>query len=89
MGNKFIADVIQDATGVSAKAANEASGAVVEAIVKTLKREGRLNVPGFGTFIVSRRAARKGRNPATGESIKIRAGKSVRFKASQTLKKAV
>lgn len=89
MGNRFIADIIQDATGVTAKAANEASGAVVEAIVKTLKKDGRLNVPGFGTFVVSRRAARKGRNPATGESIKIKASKSVRFKASLTLRRMI
>jgi DNA-binding protein HU-beta len=89
MAHKVIAEVIQHTTGVTNQAANDAASAVIEAIVKTLKREGKVTLVGFGTFSVGRRAARKGRNPATGEAIKIKASKSVRFKASPVLKKAV
>lgn len=51
-----------------------------------LKKEGRFAFPDLGTFTVSERAARKGRNPATGETIKIKASKNVRFKAAPALK---
>ena len=53
---------------------------------KHLKKGAKVRVKGLGTFAKSSRAARKGRNPATGEAIKIKASKSVRFKASTTLK---
>ncbi len=55
-------------------------------IAKTVKKEGRYNVAGFGTFTLTKRGARKGRNPQTGETIKIKASKSIRFKPSVTLK---
>lgn len=51
-----------------------------------LKKEGRFSFPDLGTFTVSQRAARTGRNPATGEKIKIKASKGVRFKAAPALK---
>lgn len=54
-----------------------------------LKKEGRFAFPGLGTFTVSQRAARTGRNPATGDTIKIKASKTVRFKAAPALKEAV
>lgn len=54
-----------------------------------LKKEGRFAFPGLGTFAVSQRAARTGRNPATGEAIKIKASKNVRFKAAPALKELV
>jgi DNA-binding protein HU-beta len=54
-----------------------------------LKKEGRFSFPDLGTFTVSQRAARTGRNPATGESIKIKASKNVRFKAAPALKELV
>jgi DNA-binding protein HU-beta len=54
-----------------------------------LKKDGRFSFPDLGTFNVTERAARKGRNPATGESIKIKASKSVRFKAAPSLKQLV
>lgn len=54
-----------------------------------LKKEGRFAFPGLGTFTVSQRAARSGRNPATGETIKIKASKTVRFKAAPALKEMV
>lgn len=55
----------------------------------TLKKQGRFSFPGLGTFTVSTRAARKGRNPKTGEPIKIKASNNVRFKASPALKTLV
>jgi DNA-binding protein HU-beta len=89
MSRAFIADVIQESTGISRAASNEAAANLIEAIVKELKREGVFTVPSFGTFRVRRMAARKGRNPFTGEAMKVRASKTVRFKASPTLRKSV
>ena len=60
-----------------------------ETISKALKKEGNMAIVGFGTFKVSKRAARMGRNPQTGAAIKIAAGKTVRFKASKQLKESV
>lgn len=51
-----------------------------------IKKEKRFSYPGFGTFVVRNRKARKGRNPQTGEVIKIKASKSVGFRAAKTLK---
>jgi DNA-binding protein HU-beta len=59
------------------------------AIVRELKREGGFTLPSFGTFRVVKTKPRSGLNPRTGEKIKVKAGKTVRFKASPTLKKAV
>lgn len=55
-------------------------------IGKAIKKEGRYSYPGFGTFTKTKRPARKGRNPQTGEPIKIKASKSIRFKPSSVLK---
>ena len=54
-----------------------------------LKKEGRFSFPDLGTFTVGQRAARTGRNPATGETITIKASKTVRFKAAPALKDLV
>ena len=61
----------------------------IEAIVKDLKKNGKFTLPSFGTFTVRKTKARKGVNPRTGAEIKVKAGKTVRFKASPTLKKTV
>jgi len=89
MSKAFIAQIIQDSAELTGAAANRTAGALMEAIVKELKRNGKFTLPSFGTFTVRRTKARKGLNPRTGESIKVKAGKTVRFKASPTLKKAV
>lgn len=70
----------------SKKAAGEALEAVISAIASGIKKDKVVQIIGFGTFKVSQRAARKGRNPKTGETIKIKASKSVRFSASSALK---
>lgn len=69
--------------------AGRALDATLEAITKTLKKGDKVTIPGFGTFSVSKRAARTGRNPATGETIKIKAKKTAKFKAGTGLNDAV
>lgn len=60
--------------------------AVFENMTVAIKKEKRFSYPGFGTFMVRSRKARKGRNPQTGEVIKIKASKSVGFRAAKALK---
>jgi DNA-binding protein HU-beta len=66
--------------------AERALNAFIDATKKTLKKEGRLVLAGLGSFIVSKRKARKGRNPQTGQPITIKASKVVRFRAGKALK---
>ena len=89
MSKAFIAEVIQNSAEITGVAANRAAADVIEAIVKELKKNGGFTLPSFGTFTVKKTKARKGVNPRTGEPIKVKAGKTVRFKASPTLKTAV
>ena len=89
MSKAFIAGVIQDSAELTGAAANRATADVIAAVVKELKKTGRFTLPSFGTFVVRKTKARKGLNPRTGEKIKVKAGKTVRFKASPTLKKKV
>lgn len=69
--------------------AAEALQAIVEGITRSLRKGEEVRLVGFGTFSVRERAAGKGRNPATGEQIKIPASKNARFKAGATLKGAL
>jgi DNA-binding protein HU-beta len=89
MSKAFIADVIQNSTEITGVAANRAAADLIDAIVKEMKKTGGFTLPSFGTFTVKKTKARKGVNPRTGEPIKVKAGKTVRFKASPTLKAAV
>jgi DNA-binding protein HU-beta len=73
-------------TGLTTADAAGAVDAVVATIGKELKKSQKFGIPGFGSFHVSKRAARMGRNPRTGEAIKIKASKGVRFKAGAKLK---
>ena len=76
-------------SGVDSKAgAERAVNAVLCAIEKGIQKDGNVQLIGFGTFVVRNRAARTGRNPQTGEKIKIKASKAVVFKAGAELKKA-
>ena len=81
--------LLQQLEGVTKKAAAEAVDAIFDCITGNLARGERVQIPGFGTFNVSERAAREGRNPATGEPMHIAASKSVRFKPGKGLKDAV
>jgi len=89
MSKAFLSQVIQDSIGCTGVAANQAATDLVAAIVKEMKKNGGFTLPSFGTFTVRKTKARKGMNPRTGEPVKIKAGKTVRFKASPNLKKAV
>jgi len=76
--------------GIETKAgADRVLQAVLNGIASGLKKQGSVSLVGFGTFKVKTRAERMGRNPKTGESIKIAARKAVTFKASKELKKSV
>ena len=74
---------------LSKSSANKAIDSFVDGIKKALKKGDRVTLIGFGTFSVSQRKARKGRNPQTGKEIKIPARKVPRFSAGQAFKKAV
>ena len=69
--------------------AERALNSFVDVAKKTLKREENLTLSGFGSFVVAKRKARKGRNPRTGEPIKIKASKVVRFRAGKALKESL
>jgi DNA-binding protein HU-beta len=75
--------------GLTKKQAGEAVNAVIEGITKALKKGEKVQLIGFGSFSVRKRAARKGRNPQTGEEIKLPARKVPVFKAGDALKRAV
>ena len=81
---ELIAKVAEDAA-ITKTQANAALDSFVEAVTKSLKKGDKVTLVGFGTFSVSKRAARTGRNPQTGESIKIKAKKVARFKAGKEL----
>jgi DNA-binding protein HU-beta len=75
--------------GITRAAASSAVESLIEGITSSLKRGQRVTLVGFGTWGVSKRKARIGRNPQTGESIKIKAKKAVRFKAGKQLEMAL
>lgn len=83
--------IVDRVEGITRRQAAEAFDAVFDAIVNALRSGDGSNVkvPGFGSFSVAERKARKGRNPATGESINIKASKTVRFKAGKELKDSI
>ena len=79
-----------DDAGITKVAAGDALQAMMGGITKALKKkDGKVTLVGFGTFKKVRRKARKGRNPQTGEAIKIKAHNVVTFKAGKKLKSAV
>ena len=80
---------IADDAGITKTQANATVDSFVEAVTKTLKGGGKVTLVGFGTFSVSKRAARNGRNPQTGAPIQIAAAKIPSFKAGKALKDAV
>ncbi len=81
---ELIAKIADDAD-VTKTQANAALDSFIEAVTKTLKGGGKVTLVGFGTFSVSKRVARNGRNPQTGAVIKIKARKVAKFKAGKEL----
>ena len=75
--------------GVSKKDAEKTLKAFVDVVTAELKKGEKVQLVGFGTFEVSERAAREGRNPQTGKTMKIAASKAPKFKAGKALKDAI
>lgn len=82
-------EAVATKAGLTKADAGRAVDALFEVITKALKSGNKVPVIGFGTFAVSKRAAREGRNPRTGETVKIPARKAVTFKAGSQLKDAI
>ncbi len=80
----LITKISEDA-GISRTQANAAIDSFVDAVTKSLKSGGKVTLVGFGTFSVGKRSARVGRNPQTGETLKIKAKKVAKFKAGKEL----
>ncbi|WP_312117994.1 HU family DNA-binding protein [Brevibacillus reuszeri] len=80
---------VSETTELTKKDATKAVDAILDAIADTLKAGDKVSLIGFGNFEVRERAARKGRNPQTGEEIEIAAGKIPAFKAGKELKDSV
>ena len=86
--NDLIA-AVAERTGMSKAGAGQAVDATFDAITASLKSGQEVKIIGFGNFVVAKRAASTGRNPRTGETIKIAASKTPKFKAGKGLKDAV
>ena len=84
-----LAGEIAEKHEMSKKAVNELLGAFIELIVKNLKKGNKVRITGLGIFQVRKRPARMGRNPATGEKIKIKASKKLAFRAAKEVKEAI
>ena len=89
MNKAELIDAMAASAGLSKADAKKALDAFVNATSKALKKGDRIALVGFGSFSVTKRAARKGRNPQTGKEIKIAAKKVVKFKAGSELGDAV
>ena len=89
MNKSELVDSIAAAAGLSKADAGRALDAFVKSVTKALKKGDTVSLVGFGTFSVRKRAARMGRNPRTGQAIRIAASKNPAFKAGKALKDAV
>lgn len=89
MNKTDLINSVSESAEISKKDATSAVDAVFDSIMEALKKGDKVNLIGFGNFEVRERAARKGRNPQTGEEIDIAASKVPAFKPGKTLKEAV
>lgn len=89
MNKSELIEAVASAADLTKADAGRAIDATVAAITDTLSKGDSLSLIGFGTFSISERAARTGRNPRTGEAIQIKAAKLPKFKAGKALKDAV
>jgi len=89
MNREDLVKLVSEKTGITKKAAEQAQKAVIEVISSTLEKGDSISLIGFGSFKVVERAARKGRNPSTGEKMQIPASKAVKFTPSKSLKERV
>jgi len=89
MNKSDLVSAVADKASITKKDAEKSINTIVEVITEQLAKGGKVQLVGFGTFDVAKRAAREGRNPQTGEPMKIAASKSPRFKVGKVLKDAV
>ena len=89
MNKSELVDAMAADAGISKAAAKKALGSMMNNVEKSLKKGGRVSLVGFGSWSVSKRAARDGRNPQTGQTIRIAAKNVVKFKAGAELKNSV
>jgi DNA-binding protein HU-beta len=89
MNKTDLIDHIAQQADISKAAAGRALDAVINGVKGTLKKGGSVTLVGFGTFAVGKRAARTGRNPRTGDAIKIKAAKIPKFRPGKALKDAL
>ena len=89
MNKSELIDAIAKRADLSKAAAGRALDAAIETINSSLKKGGKVTLMGFGTFSVSKRAARTGRNPRSGAEIKIKAAKVPKFKPGKALRDAI
>lgn len=84
-----LVEAVAAKAGLSKADANRALEAVFDTIKTAMKKGEKVAIPGFGTFSVGKRAAREGRNPQTGATVKIAACKTAKFKSASALKEAL
>ena len=89
MNKTELVAAISEKTELTKKDSEKALKALIDVVAEELKKGEKVQLVGFGTFEVSERAAREGRNPQTGETMKIEASKSPKFKAGKALKDMV
>ena len=89
MNKTELVDAIAKETGLSKKDSEKAVKAFTDAVSKELKKKGKVQLVGFGTFETAKRAARTGKNPQTGKEIKIPASVAPKFKPGKALKDLV
>lgn len=86
---KHLAAALAETNEMSKRQAEAVLSGMVDLVVKHLKKGARIRIAGLGILSVRKRAARMGRNPATGEAIKIKASKKVAFRVAKDLKEAI
>lgn len=84
-----LVEAVAERAGLTKADADRAIKALCDVIQAELVKGGKVAIPGFGTYSVGERAAREGRNPQTGATVKIAASKSAKFKAASALKAAL
>jgi DNA-binding protein HU-beta len=89
MNKAELIDVIAGSTGLPKSKIDEVLGATISSIIKAVTKDDTVQLVGFGTFGSGKRAARAGRNPRTGEAIKIAASRTVKFTAGKAFKDSV
>ena len=89
MNRQELVDSMASKADISKKSADAALKAFMESVQEELKKGGKVQLVGFGTFEVTKRSARTGRNPQTGATMKIAASKAPKFKAGKAFKDAL